>query len=233
MPDSADDRRRSIGLLIRRARERAGRTRKECAEFAGLSPLLLRKIEEGLHEPSLVELEAIAHYLRIPVLALLDEGESAHPSTPRIDFNFFEVARLRTHIVGARLKQARLKSKQSVKQLAESLGMAPALLNAYELGKRPIPITRLEQLAVCLNIPLESLLDIGIGPLGRAQLQHKQHAYFDCLPEAVRAFITDPNALPYLRLAMRLSRLPTEELRNAGQALFQLSQSSPADDATE
>jgi transcriptional regulator with XRE-family HTH domain len=228
MPDSADDRRRSIGQLIRRARESAGRTRKECAAFAGVSPSFLLKVEEGLRELSLVQLEAIAHYLRIPVVALLSEGESAQLSAPRMNFNISEVAKLRTHIIGVRLKQARLKAKQSIKQLAQSAGMSTAMLNAYELGKRPIPITRLEQLVACLNIPLESLLDIGIGPVGQAQLRYKQHVYLDDLPDDVRAFVTDPKTLPYLRLAMRLSLLPAEELHSAGQALLQLSHRSPA-----
>jgi transcriptional regulator with XRE-family HTH domain len=231
MPDSADTRdtrRKTIGLLIRRSRETAGRTRKDCATFAGISPALLLKYEEGEREPSLVEVEALAHYLRVPVQALLDEEASARLIAPRMNFNVAEVAGLRRHIIGTRLKQARLKVGLSSKQLAEQAGMTTAVVNAYELGKRPIPISELERLASCLNLSLEALMDIGIGPLGDAQLQHQQHAVFDCLPDDVRAFVCAPDALPYLRVAMRLSKLPADELRGAGHTLIELSEAGSA-----
>lgn len=229
MPDSTDARRKVIGRLIHRARETAGRSRKECAVFIGISSALLHKYEDGLREPSLVELEALAHYLRIPVRALLDEVTLAKLSAPRMAFDVSEVAGLRQHIIGTRLKLARMKAGRSLTQLAELAGMTPAKLNANELGRRSIPITELDRLAGCLGIPLEALLDIGIGPLGDAQLQHQQHATFDCLPDDVRDFICAPGSLPYLRVALRLSKLPADELRGTGQALIELSQPGSAE----
>ena len=74
-----------------------------------------------------------------------------------------------------------------------------------------------------MEISLESLLDLGIGPMGEAQLQHQQHAQFDSLPPEVRSFVADPRALPYLRAAMRLRKVARDDLRDAGQALIDLS----------
>ncbi|MCL5998370.1 MAG: helix-turn-helix domain-containing protein [Chloroflexi bacterium] len=230
MPDSTEARCKTIGLLIRRARETTGHTRKDCAAFVGISSTLMSRYEEGLREPSLVELEALAHYLRVPVEALVDEATSAQMVTPRMDFDMSEVMALRTHIIGTRLKQARLKTNQSLKQLAEAVGMSPSRLNAYELGKRPVPITELQRLIACLDLSLDALLDLGIGPLGEAQLRHKQQAYVDGLPDDVRAFVTDPCALPFLRLAIHLHKLPGEELRNAGRALLELSETTQEED---
>ena len=223
MPESADARRKTIGLLIRRARETAGRSRKDCAAYISVSPAQMVKYEEGSREPTFIELEALAHYLRAPVQALLDEEVAEKLVGPRMGFNIGEVSRLRTHIVGTRLKQARLNKELTPKQLSEMVNIPAALLNAYELGKRPIPITDLDRLIACLELPLESLLDLGIGPMGEAQLQHKQHAQFDSLPPEVRTFVTDPRALPYLRAAMRLRKVARDDLHDAGQALIDLS----------
>ena len=67
MPEYTEARLKTIGLLIRRARETAGRTRKDCATFIGVTAALMGKYEDGACAPSLVDLEALAHYLRIPV----------------------------------------------------------------------------------------------------------------------------------------------------------------------
>ena len=223
MPESTDARRKTIGLLIHRARETAGRSRKDCAAFIGVSTGQIVKYEEGSREPTFVELEALAHYLRAPVQALLDENASSRLIAPRMAFDIEEMIELRTRIIGTRLKQARLKMNASLQQLADLVGIPAGQLNAYELSKRPIPITELERLIGCLDITLESLLDLGVGPLGEAQLLHQQHAQFDALPPDVRAFVTDPHVLPYLRAAMRLRKVAGEDLRDAGQALIELS----------
>jgi transcriptional regulator with XRE-family HTH domain len=223
MPDSSDQRRKSIGLLLRRARETAGSTRKECAAFAGIATPLLTKYEDGEREPSLVELELLAHFLRIPVQSLLDADVSASITAPRVNFDVQVVSKLRTNIIGTRLKQARLHTNKSSEEIAAASGINANLITAYESGRKPVPITELERLISILGISFDSLLDIGIGPLGESQLQHKRHAEFDALPDDIRTFVSARDSLPYLRIAMHLSRLPAEELRNAGRSLIELS----------
>jgi transcriptional regulator with XRE-family HTH domain len=223
MPDSSDQRRKSIGLLLRRARETAGSTRKECAAFAGIAASLLIKYEDGEREPSLVELELLAHFLRIPVQSLLDADVSASITAPRVNFDVREVSKLRTNIIGTRLKQARLHANKTIEDIAATSDIHANLITAYETGQKPVPITELERLVTTLGITFDSLLDIGIGPLGESQLQHKRHAEFDALPDDIRSFVSARGSLPYLRIAMHLSRLPADELRNAGRSLIELS----------
>ncbi|MGQ9905126.1 MAG: helix-turn-helix domain-containing protein [Anaerolineae bacterium] len=225
MPEQNDSnaRRREIGLLIRRAREVAGKSRKEVAAYLGLSQAAITSIEEGRREPSLPQVEAIAYYLRMPVFALLDESASATQTTWRAVVDVDEIQNVRGHIIGLRLKQVRQQTGETVKQVAQATGLSPARLSAYELGERPIPITELERLMQHLGLGWTELLDIGVGPLGEAQLYHQQHAQFDALPPDVREFVTDPRSLPYLRTAMRLRDLPAEHVRAAGQALIELS----------
>src|SRR5690242_21767277 len=115
--ETKEARLKAIGLLIRRARETAGRTHKECATFIGVTSALMRKYEDGSREPSLVELEMLAHYLRIPIQVLLDPDACTELVAPRKNFCIAEVGKLRAHIIGARLKQARLKANETVQQV--------------------------------------------------------------------------------------------------------------------
>lgn len=222
--DSTDSaRRRAIGLLIRRAREVAGKTRREVAAYLGVSQAVITSVEEGRRDPSLPQIEAMAYYLRMPVFALLDEAASAAQTTWRATIDVDEIQNLRGHIIGVRLKQARQQKGETVRQVAQAAGLPPSRVSAYELGERPIPITELEPLMRHLGLTWTDLLDIGIGPLGEAQLYHQQHAQFDALPSDVREFVADPRALHYLRVAMRLRDFPPEHIRAAGQALIDLS----------
>ena len=225
MPESNDvsARRRTIGLLIRRARELSGKTRKEVSAYLGISQAALVSMEEGKREPSLPQVEAIAYYIRMPVATLLDESASAAQATLRANIDMSEIVNLRAHIIGVRLKQARQSKGETVKQTAQAIGLTTARLNAYELGERPIPLTELEQLLAHFGLSWANLLDMGIGPLGEAQLFHHQHAQFEALPSDVREFVADPQALHYLRTAMRLRALSPEQARAAGQALVDLS----------
>lgn len=225
MPEQNDSnpRRRAIGLLIRRAREVAGKTRKDVAAWLGLSQAAFTAIEEGRRDPSLPQIEAIAYYLRMPVQALLEESASAAQTTWRAGIDVGEIQSLRDHIIGVRLKQARQQKGETVKQAAQAAGVSPSRLSSYELGERPVPITELESLMAHYGLTWADLLDVGIGPLGEAQLYHQQHAQFDALPSDVREFVADPRSLPYLRAAMRLRDFPPEQARAAGQALIDLS----------
>ncbi|MCS7061231.1 MAG: helix-turn-helix transcriptional regulator [Anaerolineae bacterium] len=228
MPEhnNSTTRRRAIGLLIRRAREVAGKTRKDAAAFLGVTQKTLTAVEDGQRELSLPQIEALAYYFRAPVTALLDEATSVTQTVWRANIDVGEIQSLRDHIIGVRLRQARQQKGETVKQTAQAAGLSPARLTAYEAGERPIPITELESLMTHLGFTWDELLDVGIGPLGEAQLYHHQHAQFDALPSDVRAFVADPRSLPYLRAAMRLRDFPPEHMRAAGQALIDLSNQS-------
>jgi transcriptional regulator with XRE-family HTH domain len=114
---------------------------------------------------------------------------------------------------------------ESVKQVAEAVGLTRAMLNAYELGRRAVPITHIEKLIGHYGLRIDELLDLGIGQIGQAQLLAKQHAEFDGLPDDVKDFAGTSANLPYLQLAMHLSRMPKERLRAAAEVLGAVSDS--------
>lgn len=216
--DTAPLRRMTIGRLIRAAREAADRSQRDCARFIGVSAKRFAAYEDGTREPTFIELEALAHYLNVPVHALVYE-ESAE-RLPRIQINdLHTLMQLRSRVVGARLKQARMERGEPLKAAAKALGLTSGQLNAYELGRRPIGITLLERAVAYYGLRLDQLLDLGIGPIGESQLRLDQHARFDALPAEVRAFVTAPGAAPYLAFAMHLSKLPTDDLRGLAEAL--------------
>jgi len=63
-----------IGLLVKRARLRAGTSQKECAELCGCSASTFSKYEQGLLGLSLPQLEALSYFLDVPLASLWDEG---------------------------------------------------------------------------------------------------------------------------------------------------------------
>lgn len=214
--DTADARRKAIGGLIRSVREIAGRKPKDIADFVGISAAVLSAFESGEKEPSLPQMEAIAYYLRVPVHTLL--GLSTLATAEKPPANLEEIMRLRGHIVGARLKQARMTRGESVQETASEAGLTSATLQAFEMGKKQPGVTELEALMAHFGLTLDDMLDLGIGPLGEAQLLQQQRAQFEALPEDVRAFVCDPNAITTLHLAMRLRNLSPEQLKSLSAA---------------
>lgn len=219
--DTSALRRIAIGSLIRGARERAGRTPRECATFMGISPKRLAEFESGAREPSLVDLELLAHYLGVPITALLSEATALPP--PREIDDLASVAQLRARIIGVRLRQARMERRESVKDVAAATGLKASELNAFELGRRPAPITQLEKLIAHYGLAIDDLLDLGIGQLGEAQLLAKQQAAFNTLPDEVKAFAGGPDNTQFMRLAARLSQMPKDKLRAAAELLAAVS----------
>ncbi|MFN4294406.1 MAG: helix-turn-helix domain-containing protein [Thermoflexales bacterium] len=216
--DTAPLRRMTIGRLIRAAREAAGRSQRDCARFIGVSSKRFAAYEDGTREPTFIELEALAYYLNAPVHALIYEEEAKRLPQAQVG-NLQTLMQLRSRVVGARLKQARMERGESLKAAAQAMGLTGGQLNAYELGRRPIAITLLERAMAHYGLRLDQLLDLGIGPLGESQLRLERHMRFDALPDETRAFVTSPSAAPYLKLAMHLSKLSADDLRGLAKAL--------------
>jgi transcriptional regulator with XRE-family HTH domain len=208
--DTAAARRKTIGGLIRGIREMAGRKPKDLADFVGISAPAINAIEKGEKEPTLPQLEAIAYYLRVPVHTLM--GQSTLPTAEKPPANLEEILRLRGHIIGARLKQARMALGESIQDSASRTGLSSTNLQAYELGKKQPGVSELERLMAHFSLTLDEMLDIGVGPLGEAQLLQQQRAQFEALPDVLREFIADPANLPQLTMALRLRGLSAEQL---------------------
>lgn len=201
----------------------SGRSGRDLAKLAGISSRRLAALEAGEAEPALGELEALAHFLDVSVESLMrdDDPETDEPRK-QPDFKMMSV--LRQRIIGARLKQARLDRGLSITETSELLGLTRAQLHNIEMGRRPLPVSRLLKLIQHYDITVDQLLDLGIGPVGEKQLRVMQHMRFDALPDDVKAFVASASSLPYLQAAMHLGQLPKAQLKSAAKVLNTISE---------
>lgn len=212
-------RNRIIGLLLRDARERARKTKRDCASVLGVPLSTISAYEEGRKSISLPELEVLAYFLKVPVTHFWErEPETKKEELPPLQ----EVMALRHRIVGALLREAREKAEVSQKELAQLLGCSPRRLSDYEYGERPIPLAELELLAQRLRVPLEYFLDTQDGPVG--EWHHQQEAFrrFRQLPKDVQEFIVHPLNVKYLEVAMKLAQMPAGGLRQIAEGLLDI-----------
>lgn len=211
-----------LGVLIRDARQVRELDLPACAAAAGCSTETLASIENAQTSPSLPELEILAYVLDVPLSYFWgDKVLSEQRPSERAALPAAEVAAIRQRIVGALLRQARLKARLEPAELAASAGVTPAQLAAYELGQDPIPLPTLEGMAGRLGVPIEHFLE-DEGPVGEWNSTQRAFERFSQLAPELREFVSRPINESYLRLAQRLSRLPAGELRGIAASLLEI-----------
>ena len=217
---------RDIGAQMRRARETAARSIKDCAQLINVSPGRYAAYEDGAKEPSLPELEQLAVFLQVTLAALLGD-EEIEPLVPSPD-EVAEVMALRTRIIGAQLRKARNDLGEMIATTAQAVGMRPGDLERIELAEKPLPYGKLELLAGHLGLDLTDFLDGDSNPSGELEppmerpRDEQQFAEFLKLPADVREALLTFDALTYIRSGLRLRGLRGKELRRAGKALGKL-----------
>lgn len=210
---------RMIGVLLRDARRRAGRTKAECADALGVSTDTIEAYEEGRTPISLPELEVFGYIVGIPVHRFW-EGKPELESVDEARPDFRTVLDLRHRIVGTLLHQARVEADVTREGLARVLDCSPARVSDYEHGEKPIPVSELELLAEHLDLPLERFVDGQGGMVGEWHRRQEIDHRFRELPEDIREFVADPNNAGYVEVAMRLSELPLNRLRAVAEGLL-------------
>jgi transcriptional regulator with XRE-family HTH domain len=211
-----------IGVLIRDARQVREQSVEACAAAAGCPAEALQAFESGQASPSLPELEMLAYALDVPLSYFWGDTVLSEQRQPdRRALPAAEVAALRQRIVGTLLRQARQKARLEAGNAAESVGITPAQLTAYELGQRPVPLPELEALAARLGVPIEHFLEAQ-GPVGEWDSTQRAFERFRQLPPELREFVSRPMNESYLRLAQRLSQLPAGELRGIAASLLDI-----------
>jgi len=226
MPESREEKeaalkRKILGVKIRHARIRSGLNLKEVGEALGVSSGLVSDMEFGRRDVSLPQLEVLAYLFNTPVIYFWSEEPIEEVNR---DFPTFEAMNLRQRIIGVLLRQARMEAGRSQDDLAKLLNVPTSRISSYEFGKTEIPLPELEQLVNYLNVSLSYFMDQGLAPQevsGRAATVD-EIAQFSQLPENVREFLLNPANLLYVNIAMRLSGLSAETLRNLAQGLLEV-----------
>jgi transcriptional regulator with XRE-family HTH domain len=213
-------RNRIVGVLLRNARERAEKTKRECAEALGVSTATFTAYEEGRKSISLPELEVLAYLTETPTSYFFEHAPQLETEGEQLRLE--EILVLRHRIVGALLRQARLEADLTQKDLAEVIGCSPGSLSSYEYGDRPIPVAELELIARHLNLPMEHFLDNQGGSVGEWHRQQETWRRFHELPGEVQEFITQPVNIRYLEVAMKLAQMPVGGLRAIAEGLLDI-----------
>ncbi len=213
-------RNRVSGLLLRNAREMAGKSKRECAMVLGVSSSTITAYEEGRKAVSLPELEVLAYVLDTSVADFWDRNPELEPKEKPLALD--EVLALRHRIVGVLLRQARLETDMTQEDLADLLGCSASRISAYEYGERPVPLSELELLARHLHLTLEYFLDNQDGPVGEWHAQQEISRRFLELPEEVQRFVTQPINIKYLEVAMKLAQMPAGGLRAIAEGLLDI-----------
>lgn len=211
---------RILGVLIRDAREAADLNIPECAAQIGVDPALLEEWELGKAMPSLPQLELLAYTLKLPISHFWGTQTLQHQIEQRqIDAD--EYTTLRGRLLGGLLRAARERQNLTPEQLGAAVGVSASQITAFELGRQPIPVPVLVTLAQALQVSLSYFLDDGNRISRFLSLQEDLKNLAE-LPEDVRHFVASPVNQSYIELAMRLSKMSTDELRGIAEAILNI-----------
>ncbi|OQY34727.1 MAG: hypothetical protein B6I38_02175 [Anaerolineaceae bacterium 4572_5.1] len=212
---------KKLGVLIRDARLAARMNVKECAEAIGVSAGVFRSYEAGRKAPSLPALEILVFFLNLPISHFWGKDAISDDAPPTDPLDLPQLVTLRQRMIGALLRQERMKASISMKALAEQGGIPKSRLKAYELGERPIPVPELEALLSILGGRIELFFDKS-GPIGQWMSRQQAIEDFLELPPELQDFVRQPVNRPYLELALNLSDLSAEKLRSVAEGLLDI-----------
>lgn len=210
-----------IGVLLRNARIKAGKSLKDCAAALGCSSDTISQFEYGRKDIALPQLEVLAYFLGLPVTYFWDKD--AITEEEELDQPVDKIMTLRRKIIGVLLRQARLDAGKSQHQCAEALSCSVERISQYELGRRDIPLPELEALADFLDVPITHFLDEQTTPLSvETPRVVRSVETFDGLPPDVADFVSNPINALYVRIAMKLSTLSVDDLRQIAETLLDI-----------
>jgi len=212
---------KKLAVLIRAARQNAGRSATECAAALGISQEEYERYELGEASPSLPELELLAYYLNTPLDHFYGNRPIDDPKTSERQYQPEQLVRLRQRMVAVMVKKARLEAGVSLESVAEETGLDTNLLEAYEMGEKPIPLPVLEVFAHSFNQPVTDYQDTH-GPVGQWIRQQGFVREIIELPTDLQTFVCLPVNRPYIEIAQRISEMPAEKLRALAEGLLEI-----------
>jgi transcriptional regulator with XRE-family HTH domain len=220
--DIGNIRNKILGALIADARASSGRSVQACAELLGIAEGEFAGFEAGTATPTLPQLEVMAYYFNVPMehfwgnetVAIRREEEAIKESLPQF-------MALREKMLGATLRRLRDETGMTLEQLSAQTNIPVERLEAYELGQQPVPVHVLRQITRALNVSFDELMD-DHGSIGSWLRLQAEFDRFRELPEDLREFILRPINRNYLDLAIRLSGLSVQRLRNIAEGILDI-----------
>ena len=222
IPQTISIRNRIVGILVRRAREKAGKSQRDCAEYLLCGPFTYSQCEQGKQGFSLPQLEALAYWFEAPLATLWDDQHPLLQEPQEEPLPLAQILQLRQKMVAVKFRQCRQAAGLSQREIGELLGCSTYMVSQYEQGGRDIPLADLEAVAERCGQSLTFFLDEDTIPLGHGEAQRQVLAHLDELPPDVRDFVLKPTNALYLRIAMLLSTMKAEHLRQIAETLLDI-----------
>ena len=212
---------KKLGVLIKDARQAAGKSKKDCGEAIGVSSSTINSFENGVKSPSLPELEMLAQFLNMPIEHFWKEVIRSDDPSLSESIHIEHHLSLRDRMIGDRLEAARNIAEFSLKDIREETGITQGRMKKYESGDSSTPLPELEILCALYTIRVQDLIAPD-NPVGEWIHEQKAIAAFKQLPPEIQEFISQPVNKPYLELAARLSTLSTDQLRAVAEGLLEI-----------
>lgn len=209
-----------IGVLIRDARLNAERSIEACAELLKVSVGEMQAWEYGEAVPSLPQLELLSYYLGVPVSHFwgTETLEARHGRHFDIQQEYMS---LRDRMIGALFFQAREEAGVSLDEVSEASAIPAERLHEYEMGELPIPMHELSVLSSAVKKNLSYFLEAS-GHIGEWLAAREQWKHFMNLPEEKRQFAANPRNIGFIEIAIMLSKMPVENLREVGASILDI-----------
>ena len=195
-------------------------SQRECAEALGISPGMYSQCEQGRRGFSLPELEAMAYLFEVPPASLWDDELSSVSEDEKLPLP--QLLALRRKMLAIQFRQCREGAEVSRREMAQLLGCSTYRVSQYERGNRDIPLAELEIVVDACEKRLADFVDEETIPLGQAERQRQTLARLDELPPDVRDFVLNPTHALYLRIAMLLSTMKADDLRQIAETLLDI-----------
>jgi len=209
-----------LGVILKDARKAAHQTTREAAESIGMTTSMLSAFESGRRSITLPELEALAYTYDVPIRHFLYNAQFL-TENKRDPINLKRLVPLRQKMIATKLRQLRAEKGMRLSELGKQTGISSRRIKSYEIGRRPITLSDLETLSTALGVEVASFLE-PFGPVGEWEINRESDVLFQKLPSDIRHFAAQPIHEPYLRLAMKLSELSADRLRNIAEAILDI-----------
>jgi transcriptional regulator with XRE-family HTH domain len=221
-PEEKLIRNKITGVLLRTARLRAQKSVDECAAALSCDPAFIVRAEMGQDGLSLPQLEGLASILNVPLNCLLGEQEiPAAPPLPEPVYVQNQMI-LRRKIIGVLLRQARLNSGRTQEEMAAELGCTSDDLARIELGQNSIALTDLQALTDLLGLSIDEFVSEGSAPAPAAEPGAARPPDLAHLSPELRAFVQEPMNAAYVQIALNLSEMPADTLRQFASGLLEI-----------
>ena len=212
---------KKMGVLLKVARTRRGESKKSCGDILGVSSRTISKFESGEKSPSLPELEVLAYYLDIPLEKFWEDTAPDHLDRMKVLTNLEKRLELRNLKIGTTLRKFRQEAKLSMKEVADKLGITTYRLKSYEKGIFPVPVAELNALAHLYDHQLSDLV-VDSGPIADWTRSKQVENALGDLPVDLQDFILKPVNRPYLEIAIKLSKMSVDQMRDVAERLLDI-----------